>query len=189
MIKELWYSDWQLKCQICLLYVYFTSKLDFYILDVPASNRLIIKQGVSEFLNFSTVVEHLVPFISFKTRCFEISFVDSFGSWCITGANWKLVTLYMKHKFTTSRPIFFITRMIKFSIKNETLHLGCPNLSENMLPSQLSFFSFVMEGHWLKFDYPILGQKSWFHINCLHIKKDPLTVSLWGDYCFSKHSN
>ena len=87
MLKELWHSDWQLKCQICLFYVYFTSKLDFYILDVPASNRLIIKQRVSECLNFSTVVEHLVTLTSFKARCFEISFVDSFGSWCITGAN------------------------------------------------------------------------------------------------------
>ena len=44
--------------QICLFHVYCISKLDFYFLDVPASNRLIIEQGVSEYLNFLTVVEH-----------------------------------------------------------------------------------------------------------------------------------
>ena len=59
------------------------------------------------------------------------------------------------------------------------MHLGCPNLSEHMQRSLLSFFSLVTEGHWLKFDYPILGRKSWFHVYCLHIKKDPLTVSSW----------
>ena len=42
-----------------------TSKLDFYILDAPVSNRLIIKQGVSECLNISTAVEHMIPFTSF----------------------------------------------------------------------------------------------------------------------------
>ena len=62
--KTLWYSDWQLNCQICLFYVYCTSKLDFYILDAPISNRL-IKQGVSECLNISIVVKHKIQFISF----------------------------------------------------------------------------------------------------------------------------
>ena len=38
----------QLNCQICLFYVYCTSKLDFYILDAPISKRLISEQGVSE---------------------------------------------------------------------------------------------------------------------------------------------
>ena len=52
-------------CQICLFYVYCTSELDFYILDAPASNRLIIEQRVSECLKFSTVVEHTIPFTSF----------------------------------------------------------------------------------------------------------------------------
>ena len=59
IIKELQrHSDWQLNDQICLFYVYHTSKLDYYILDVPVSNRFIIEQGVSECLNFSIVVEH-----------------------------------------------------------------------------------------------------------------------------------
>ena len=42
-----------------------TSKLDFYILDAPVSNRLIIKQGVSECLNISIVVKHMIPFTNF----------------------------------------------------------------------------------------------------------------------------
>ena len=42
-----------------------TNKLDFYILDAPVSNRLIIKQGVSEYLNISIVVKHMIPFTSF----------------------------------------------------------------------------------------------------------------------------
>ena len=63
--RALWHSDCQLNCEICLFYVYCTSKLDFYILDAPASNRLIIQQGVSESLNISTVVEHTMPFTSF----------------------------------------------------------------------------------------------------------------------------
>ena len=59
IIKELQrHSDWQLNCQICLFYVYITSKLHYYILDVPVSNRFIIEQEVSECLNFSIVVEH-----------------------------------------------------------------------------------------------------------------------------------
>ena len=45
MIKEL--SDWQLNFQICVFYVHCTSKLDYYILGAPASNRLIIEQVVS----------------------------------------------------------------------------------------------------------------------------------------------
>ena len=68
--RTLWHIDWQLNYQICLFYVYCTSKFDFYILDAPASNTLIIKQGVSECPNISSVVEHT-------------SSVDSFGSWCI----------------------------------------------------------------------------------------------------------
>ena len=46
-------------------YVYCTSKLDYYILDTPISNRLIIEQGVSECLNFSISVEGMIPFTSF----------------------------------------------------------------------------------------------------------------------------
>ena len=63
--RTLWHSDWQLNSEICLFYVYCTSKLTFYILDVPVSNRLIIEQGVSEFLNISTVVEHTIRFTCF----------------------------------------------------------------------------------------------------------------------------
>ena len=51
-------------------HVYCFSKLDLYILDAPVSNRWIIKQGVSECLNISTLVE-------------LTSFVHSFDSWCI----------------------------------------------------------------------------------------------------------
>ena len=47
--KTLSHSDWQLNCQICLFYVYCTSKLDLYILDdAPVSKRLIIDQGGSQ---------------------------------------------------------------------------------------------------------------------------------------------
>ena len=53
-----WHSDWQLNCQICLFYVYSTSKLDFYVLDVPESNRFIMERVVPDCLNISTVVEH-----------------------------------------------------------------------------------------------------------------------------------
>ena len=58
MINEhyLWHSDWQLNCQICLFYVCHTSKLDYYILDEPVSNRLITEQGISKCFNFSIVV-------------------------------------------------------------------------------------------------------------------------------------
>ena len=63
--RTVWHSDWQLNCQIFLFYVYCTSKLDFYILNAPVSNRLILEQGVSECLNISTVVEHAIPFTSF----------------------------------------------------------------------------------------------------------------------------
>ena len=66
MIKRtLWHAYWQLNCQIYLFYVYCTSKLDYYIVDAPLSNRLNIKQGVSEYLNFSIEVEHMIPFTSF----------------------------------------------------------------------------------------------------------------------------
>ena len=71
--RTLCHSDWQLICQICLFYVYCTSKLDFYILDALISNRPIIEQGVSDCLKFSTVVEHAILFISFWTS-FENSF-------------------------------------------------------------------------------------------------------------------
>ena len=65
MIKEL--SGFQINYSIvrCLFYVYCTSKLGFYILDAPVSNRLIIKQGVSKRLNLSTVVKNMIPFTSF----------------------------------------------------------------------------------------------------------------------------
>ena len=58
MINEhyLWHSDWQLNCQICLFHVCYTSKLDYYILDEPVSNRLITEQGISKCFNFSIVV-------------------------------------------------------------------------------------------------------------------------------------
>ena len=56
MIKELsgiQTGNWIVK------YVYFMFiKLDYYILDAPVSNRLIIWQGVSECHNFSIVVKH-----------------------------------------------------------------------------------------------------------------------------------
>ena len=55
----------QLNCQISLFYVYCTTKLDYYIFDAPISNRLIIDQVVSEYLNFSIVVGHTIPFTSF----------------------------------------------------------------------------------------------------------------------------
>ena len=63
--RTLWHSDWQLNCQICLFYVYCASKLGFSMLDAPVSNRVIIEQGVSECLNFTTVVEHTIQFTSF----------------------------------------------------------------------------------------------------------------------------
>ena len=63
--RTLWNSDWQLNCQICLFYVYCASKLNFSMLDAPVSNRVIIEQGVSECLNFTTIVEHTIPFTSF----------------------------------------------------------------------------------------------------------------------------
>ena len=40
-------------------------RLDFYILDAPVSNRRIIEQGVSECLNISTVVEHMISLTGF----------------------------------------------------------------------------------------------------------------------------
>ena len=40
----------------CLFYVCCTSKLDYYILDEPVSNRLITEQGISKCFNFSIVV-------------------------------------------------------------------------------------------------------------------------------------
>ena len=69
MIKELYHSYWQFNCQICLFYVYCTSKLDYYIFNapvLPVSNRLTIEQGVSEYiLIFLLLVEH--TFTSFST--------------------------------------------------------------------------------------------------------------------------
>ena len=41
------------------------ANLMYRILDAPVSKRLIIEQGVSEYLNISTVVEHKIPFTSF----------------------------------------------------------------------------------------------------------------------------
>ena len=55
------HSDWQMNCQICLFYDYCSRKLDFYILDAPVSNKLIIEQGDPECLNFSTAVEYAIP--------------------------------------------------------------------------------------------------------------------------------
>ena len=47
-------------------YVYFMFiRPDFYIFNAPVSNRLIIKQGVSEYLGISNKVEHTIPFTSF----------------------------------------------------------------------------------------------------------------------------
>ena len=63
--RTLWHSDRQLDCEICLFYVYYSSKLDYYILDESVSDTLIIEQRVSESLNFSVVVEHTIPFTSF----------------------------------------------------------------------------------------------------------------------------
>ena len=56
--RTLWHSGWQLKCQICLFYVNYNSKLDFYNFGGPVSDKLIIEQGVSECLNISIVVEY-----------------------------------------------------------------------------------------------------------------------------------
>ena len=50
---------------ISILNVYCTSKLNLYISDTPVSNRLIIKQGVSECHNISTVAKHTIPCTSF----------------------------------------------------------------------------------------------------------------------------
>ena len=58
MIKELSgieIGNWIVK--YVYFFVYCTTKLDYYILDAPVSNRL-IEQGVSECLIFSIVVEH-----------------------------------------------------------------------------------------------------------------------------------
>ena len=63
--QKLSHSDWQLNCQMHPFYSYCTSRLDFYILDAPVSNRLNIEQGVLECINFSTLVEHLIPLTSF----------------------------------------------------------------------------------------------------------------------------
>ena len=81
--RTLWHSDWQLNCQICLFYVYCTSKLDFYILDAPVSNRLIIKQEVSECLNISIVVEHTIPFTSFETRYLKVLWIHLVVWWLV----------------------------------------------------------------------------------------------------------
>ena len=70
--RTFWHSDWQLNCQICLFYVYYASKFDFSMLDAPISSRVIIKQGAAECLNFTTVVEHAIPFTSFQTRYLKV---------------------------------------------------------------------------------------------------------------------
>ena len=72
--STLWHSDSRLNWQVYLCYVCCTSKLDLYILDAPVSKRLIIEQGVSEYLNISTVVEHKIPFTSLQTRYFRPTF-------------------------------------------------------------------------------------------------------------------
>ena len=64
MIKEhsgIQISNWIIKN----VYFMFIALENFSMLDVPASNRVIIEQGVSEWLNFTTVVEHTIPFTSF----------------------------------------------------------------------------------------------------------------------------
>ena len=63
--RTLCHSDWQLNCQMYPFYVHCTSKLDFYILDAPVSNRLNMEQGISECLNFYTVAEHTILFTTF----------------------------------------------------------------------------------------------------------------------------
>ena len=52
------------------------SKFDYYILDALVLNGLIIKQGVSEFLNFP-VVEHRIQFTSFYARCLKVLWICS----------------------------------------------------------------------------------------------------------------
>ena len=56
-----------------------TSKLDYYIFiatALPVSNRLIIEQGVSEYHNFSIVVEHTKQFTSVQTKCLKVLWVN-----------------------------------------------------------------------------------------------------------------
>ena len=80
--RTFWHSDWQLNCQICLFYVYCTSKPDYYILDAPVSNRLITEQEVSECLDFfycSWAQDNIHKFLN---KMFK-RFLDSFGSLCI----------------------------------------------------------------------------------------------------------
>ena len=86
MMKDLGIQlDWQMNYQICLFHVYCINKLDFYILDVPASNRLIIEQGVSEYLNFLLQLS-INTIHKFLNKMFD-SLVDSFGSWCIIASS------------------------------------------------------------------------------------------------------
>ena len=73
--RTLCHSDWQLHCQMYPFYVLCTSKLDFYILDAPVSNRLNMEQGISERLNFYTAVEHTILSTTFLTRCLKVLWI------------------------------------------------------------------------------------------------------------------
>ena len=78
--RTLRHSDWQLSCQICLFYIYWTSKLDFYILNAPVSNRRIIEQEVRMSQYF------YCSWANNTIHKFSKSFLDSFGSWCINAS-------------------------------------------------------------------------------------------------------